>query len=130
MIDSNEKICSEYRTAKNRVKQIQILAELNGCTKDEIKKILIENGEKLPGNMTAPGQKRPPKPAPAKKPVEKPVKKPVDDPAPISRAYYSADIRYQAIELIRKTVNDEHSYAFTLDRIRAILDMLDAIERM
>lgn len=46
-----EDICKEYRTAKNRVKQIGVLAELNACSKKEIVDILQENGEKLPGNV-------------------------------------------------------------------------------
>ena len=53
-----EEICREYRTAKAPTKQIGILAELNACTKDEIKRVLIQHGEKLPGNCTAPGQKK------------------------------------------------------------------------
>lgn len=46
-----EDICKEYRTSKNRVKQIGVLAELNACTKKEIVEVLKENGEKLPGNV-------------------------------------------------------------------------------
>ena len=46
-----EDICKEYRTAKNRVKQIGVLAELNACSKTKIMYILTQNGEKLPGNM-------------------------------------------------------------------------------
>lgn len=51
MTMTNEEICREYRMAKAPTKQIQILADLNGCKKDEIKQILIDGGEKLPGNM-------------------------------------------------------------------------------
>lgn len=51
MTMTNEEICREYRTAKAPVKQIQILAELNQCDKNRIKQILIDGGEKLPGNM-------------------------------------------------------------------------------
>lgn len=43
-------ICSEYRQAAHKQKQIQILAELNACTKKEIVKILSDAGEQLPGN--------------------------------------------------------------------------------
>lgn len=54
MIMSDEEICTEYRQAKNRVAQIGILADQNVCTKDEIKRILIAAGEKLPGNCKPP----------------------------------------------------------------------------
>ena len=50
MTMTNEEICREYRTAKAPLKQIQILAELNACTKKEIVKILSDAGEQLPGN--------------------------------------------------------------------------------
>lgn len=62
MTMTNEEICRDYRAAKAPTKQIQILAELNQCGKDKIKQILIEGGEKLPGNMTAPGERKAPKP--------------------------------------------------------------------
>lgn len=41
-------IVSSYRQAKQKAKQIGILAELNACSKDEIKEILMEAGEFLP----------------------------------------------------------------------------------
>ena len=41
-------ICSLYRRAKYKSRQISILVELNGTNKLEIMKILLKNGEKLP----------------------------------------------------------------------------------
>ena len=63
MTMTDEEICRDYRTAKAPMKQIGILADLNQCGKDRIKQILIDGGCKLPGNMTAPGEKKivPPK---------------------------------------------------------------------
>lgn len=40
-------ICKEYRAAKNKKKQIGILADQNLCSKSDIIKILAENGEKI-----------------------------------------------------------------------------------
>ncbi len=51
MTMTDEEICRDYRTAKTPTKQIGILADLNGCTKAEIKEILIAGGCELPGNM-------------------------------------------------------------------------------
>ena len=71
MTMTNEEICRDYRTAKSKLKQIQILAELNECSKDTIKRILVEGGEKLPGNMVAPGERKAkPKPEPKTEPEE------------------------------------------------------------
>lgn len=40
-------ICRNYRGAKNRSEQIQILAELNDTGRDKIIRILLQNGEKV-----------------------------------------------------------------------------------
>lgn len=62
MTMTHEEICRDYRQVKAGTKQIHILAELNQCSIDNIKQILIDGGEKLPGNMTAPGERKAPKP--------------------------------------------------------------------
>lgn len=41
---TNGEIIANYRQAKNKKEQLKILAELNACTQDEIKKILLEGG--------------------------------------------------------------------------------------
>ena len=41
-------ICREYTQAKFKKQQIEILADQNSCTKEEIMKILVENGIELP----------------------------------------------------------------------------------
>lgn len=58
MTMTNEEICREYRQAKTPLKQIRILADLNGCTKREIAEILREAGEELPAQFV----KGPPRP--------------------------------------------------------------------
>lgn len=44
MVMTNEEICRNYRQAKSPREQIQILADLNQCKKEEIIHILKENG--------------------------------------------------------------------------------------
>ena len=51
MTMTTEEIVRDYREAKVKTKQIQILADLNGCKSRDIVKILIEAGESVPGNF-------------------------------------------------------------------------------
>ena len=44
---SMEEICKEYREAKNKKRQITILADQNLCKRADIIKILIEAGEDM-----------------------------------------------------------------------------------
>ncbi len=44
MIMSEFEILRDYRQAKNKVKQVKILADLNGCTKEEITECLENQG--------------------------------------------------------------------------------------
>lgn len=53
MTMTKEEICRDYRQAAAPSKQIRILADLNQCDREEIKRILIEGGCKLPGNCTS-----------------------------------------------------------------------------
>ena len=41
IMDTPNEICRSYRLAKNKTKQIQIMAELNGVSKEEIIKTLV-----------------------------------------------------------------------------------------
>lgn len=61
---SAAEIVREYRTAKDQRAQIKILAELNACSPDHIKKILQENGEPVP-------QRGRPAKAPAERTIDK-----------------------------------------------------------
>ena len=60
-------IAADYRQAKSKLKQIGILAELNACDKETIKRILVDQGEKLPGNV------KPPKPERKQEPEAQPI---------------------------------------------------------
>ena len=45
---TEREICIMYREARNQNTQLQILAELNDVNRNEIMRILVKNGEKLP----------------------------------------------------------------------------------
>ena len=48
---TKQEIIQEYRAAKNKVKQIGILADLNQVDKQTIVTFLIDAGESVPGNF-------------------------------------------------------------------------------
>lgn len=48
---TEREICCMYRDARNQNTQLQILAELNGVSRNEIIRILVKNGEKLPSRV-------------------------------------------------------------------------------
>ena len=50
MTMTNEEIIRDYKAAKAPSKQINVLADLNQCSREKIKQILVEGGCKLPGN--------------------------------------------------------------------------------
>ena len=50
-MDTQDEICRSYRMAKDRTKQIQIMAELNGVSREEIIKTLVRGGE-IPSEET------------------------------------------------------------------------------
>lgn len=50
MIMTKDEIVADYKQAKQPMKQIGILAELNGVKRDKIVEILREAGVELPGN--------------------------------------------------------------------------------
>lgn len=47
----SEEIVREYKAAKSPLKQVGILADLNGCSKERIKEILTRCGCELPAQM-------------------------------------------------------------------------------
>lgn len=51
-------ICRQYRSAKDRASQLQILADLNCAPRLEIIKILMHNGEQVRLPLAAKGKKR------------------------------------------------------------------------
>lgn len=59
MTMTDEEICRDYRAAATPQKQIGILADLNQCSKERIKQILVAGGCELPGNMRPKPKKAP-----------------------------------------------------------------------
>ena len=48
---TEREICIMYREARNQNTQLQVLAELNDVSRNEIIRILVKNGEKLPSRV-------------------------------------------------------------------------------
>lgn len=127
MTMTNEEICREYRTAKAPLKQIQILAELNGCKKDVIKQILIDGGEKLPGNMTAPGERKAPKPK-AEPKVDETATAPMKL-EPVNRSDKAAVVAMRILRdrLMRTSLADDE-WAEFCQFARGVMAMWEAME--
>ena len=64
MVMTANEILRDYRAAKSPMKQIGILADVNCCEKRDIVNILLEMGEKVPGNFL-PGKREKKQTAPA-----------------------------------------------------------------
>lgn len=64
MVMTANEILRDYRAAKSPMKQIAILADVNCCEKRDIVNILLEMGEKVPGNFL-PGKREKKQTAPA-----------------------------------------------------------------
>ena len=64
MVMTANEILRDYRAAKSPMKQIGILADVNCCEKRDIVNILLEMGEKVPGNFL-PGKRGKKQDAPA-----------------------------------------------------------------
>lgn len=67
---TENEIIRQYKEAKDKREQIKILADMNLCEREEIEKILKDNGQRLPAQ------------APKKKPQNEPSKETEDIPAP------------------------------------------------
>lgn len=109
MTMSNEEIAREYRTAKDRLKQAKILADLNQCSKEKIVDILLEQGETVDGRLLRKGKPHAsPKPKPeaesATEAQEKPKPKPKNDPVNHPDHYTRGGI--ECIDAIAAAVQD------------------------
>lgn len=79
MTMDNAEIVIDYRRAKQKNRQIGVLAELNQCSREKIVQILTEAGEELP-KYKKPGRK--PGYSPKKAATEPKDDKPAEPPAP------------------------------------------------
>ncbi len=48
---TEHEICYLYREARNKVTQLQVLAELNDTDRNKIIEILVKNGEEIPDRV-------------------------------------------------------------------------------
>ena len=81
-------IAIEYKQAKNKLKQVNILAEINQCPKAEIIRILQEQGVQVDGRLLQTGRpkKKPTvEPQPTVEPDPGPTVDPVNHPAHYTR---------------------------------------------
>ena len=90
MIMTDEEIARDYKQAKDGLRQAKILADQNLCTKEEIVKILLDQGVKVDGRLlqkgkrhASPGPK--PKPAPAPDPKPEPQSQPQQKQPDVAR---------------------------------------------
>ncbi len=123
-----EEICRDYRQAKTGTKQIHILAELNQCGVDKIKQILIDGGEKLPGNMVAPGEKKP-------KPESKPKPEPEEaatapaKPEPVNRGDKVAIVAMKLLrDRLMKTSLADDEWEEYCKYARGVMALWEALE--
>lgn len=124
MTMTNEEICRDYRQAKAPTKQIHILAELNQCGIDKIKQILIDGGEKLPGNMMPK-----PKVAPKAIPVPDETATAPMKPEPVNRSDKAAIMAMRILRdrLMRTSLADDE-WADFCQFARGVIAMWEAME--
>lgn len=123
MTMTEEEILRDYRQAKTKQKQIGILAELNACDKAEIKRILTEAGEQLPGNM---GKKPRERTAAAEQRSDDEETIKLGDALPIL-------VGTAALKVIRETLGgcgtDDWDMNSAIQRCRGVIALLEEVER-
>lgn len=120
MVMTNDEIVADYRAAKNRIKQIGILAEQNLCSKQKICEVLEECGEKIPGNFrTKPKAKAVTPDKPKDEPKPKPKRSPICAEA----------VAFVGLRELLNAVEEIHDIEvewWIIRRVgRAMLDLLD-----
>lgn len=106
MIMTHDEIVADYKQAKHPMKQIGILADLNGVKKDEIVAILRDAGAELPGNYN-------------KKPKEKPIPH-IPDCEP--------SIYKSALLTIAKFIEVGAEPKAFMDMVRGVLALVEQLE--
>ena len=109
MIMTHDEIVADYKQAKQPMKQIGILAELNGVKRDEIVNILREAGVELPGNYN-------------KKPKEKAVQIAPPIPEGNPSIYESALL---TIAKLIKTATEPEAF---MDQVYGVLALVQEME--
>ena len=125
---SDAMIASEYRQAKQKQKQIHILADLNGTDTKTIVEILTREGCELPGNYKA----KKPAPAPEAAPEvvqEHPL---LDQLQKADHDRMMTKARLAALDTIQDMMPggncDEDDALWFVERLRGIFAMLEMME--
>ena len=92
---TDEEICREYRLAKNKANQVNILVDLTGYSRSEILKILVDGGEAVDKRLY--GNNKGTKPPAPKRPDAK--KKERTDTVVLSREEADALADFMAVRL-------------------------------
>lgn len=117
LLMSPEKIASEWRQAKDKTKQIRILAELNLCPEAEIVAILKTqgvDGRQLPRKYQKPPHRDAPLPSENPESADEPPMQPQADPDP---EYTFISKRQEECDLLRlesKLLREENERLWTL----------------
>lgn len=118
MVMTNDEIVADYRAAKNRIKQIGILAEQNLCSKQKICEVLEECGEKIPGDFRT-------KPKAKAEMVDKPKDEPKLKRSPIC----AEEVAFVGLRELLNAVEEIHDIEvewYIIRRVgRAMLDLID-----
>lgn len=94
-------IAIEYKQAKNKLKQVNILAELNQCPKAEIIRILQEQGVQVDGRLLQTGR---PKKKPTVEPQPTVEPEPTVEPDPVNHPEHYTHGGIECIDAITAAV--------------------------
>lgn len=82
---TNEEICREYRLAKNKANQVNILVDLTGYSRSCILNILVAGGEDVDKRLLGNNKRKKQDPAPPLPPKPKPEQRERPDTIVLSR---------------------------------------------
>lgn len=103
---SEAEICKRFKEAKDHRKQVGILADLNCCSRDQIREILLKNGIAPPryGNRyTKIKEEDLPKNIPVPKSVFNIIKDKIDN---IDMEIQNLEVRIEYLREVKKELND------------------------
>ena len=143
----DNEILISYRTAKNQKAQIDVLADLNECTRTEMAQWLADHGEKVDGRALryAKKQEKVEEPAVEEAEAEEPVLETVEDPEEefvdepeeiimddesIPLCILDPDVAYSVAKFIDSNLFDAIRKDTDWDSLRALKNILHAYELM
>ena len=139
----DNEILISYRTAKNQKAQIDVLADLNECTRTEMAQWLADHGEKVDGRAVRYAKKQEKVEAPAveetnaEEPVLEEVEEFVDEPEEIivddesiPLCFLDPGMAYSVAEFIDCNLFEAIRKDTEWDSLRALKNILHAYELM